>query len=398
MVFEHVDLQAIFHGEGLRDGKVKGDVGTGRGWGFAPVLLLFKLRRVGRGEFGVSIRVLGAARNVVNHFFAGDTVDDDALVFAEVFAGDLLDGGDGCGLVAGDVFGEIVGVVEKLVVAIERVGYSAKAAEALEADDLAGDVDGTGAVEFGLGGSFGLQAGYFFPEGGFESVEGDSGFGGDVAAGDGAELEVVEIAGDGLGDLLLVDELAVETAGFAAAEDVDDEVSFGVARGEDGRGEPCDGETRELDGVGYGGAFLGGDRRRFDGDGLDLETIPTEPSLWIRPGIIPTLALPGEITPGQFGPISRDLDPLTNSQTFTISSTGIPSVIQITKGTSAAAASRIPSAAAGGGTKITETFAPVSFTASSTVLKTGHPSCVVPPLPGVTPPTTLVPYSAQPLA
>ena len=33
-----------------------------------------------------------------------------------------------------------------------------------------------------------------------------------------------------------------------------------------------------------------------------------------------------------------------------------------------------------------------------TVLKTGQPSCVVPPLPGVTPPTTLVPYSAQPLA
>jgi hypothetical protein len=41
---------------------------------------------------------------------------------------------------------------------------------------------------------------------------------------------------------------------------------------------------------------------------------------------------------------------------------------------------------------------PVFFTASSTVLKTGQPSCVVPPLPGVTPPTTLVPYSAQPLA
>src|ERR1700735_1368908 len=109
--------------------------------------------------------------------------------------------------------------------------------------------------------------------------------------------------------------------------------------------------------------------------------------------MIPTFAFPGEITPGQFGPTSRDFDPLTNSQTLTISSTGIPSVIQITKGTSAAAASRIPSAAAGGGTKITDTFAPVSFTASSTVLKTGHPSWIVPPLPGVTPRTASVPYS-----
>jgi hypothetical protein len=58
----------------------------------------------------------------------------------------------------------------------------------------------------------------------------------------------------------------------------------------------------------------------------------------------------------------------------------------------------MPSAAKGGGTKITVKFAPVSFSASSTVLKTGHPSWVMPPLPGVTPPTTLVPYSAQPFA
>src|SRR5882762_7013032 len=126
--------------------------------------------------------------------------------------------------------------------------------------------------------------------------------------------------------------------------------------------------------------------------------MPTEPSLWIRPGIIPTFALPGEITPGQFGPISRVFDCFTTSQVFTMSSTGMPSVMQITSGTPAAVASRIPSAANGGGTKITDTFAPVSFTASSTVLNTGQPSCVVPPLPGVTPPTTFVPYSAQPFA
>ena len=34
------------------------------------------------------------------------------------------------------------------------------------------------------------------------------------------------------------------------------------------------------------------------------------------------------------------------------------------------------SAANGGGTKITEALAPVSFTASRTVSKIGHPSCV----------------------
>lgn len=39
------------------------------------------------------------------------------------------------------------------------------------------------------------------------------------------------------------------------------------------------------------------------------------------------------------------------------------------------------------------TLAPVCFTASSTVLNTGRSRCVCPPFPGVTPPTTLVPYS-----
>jgi len=33
----------------------------------------------------------------------------------------------------------------------------------------------------------------------------------------------------------------------------------------------------------------------------------------MRPGMIPDLALPGEMTPGQFGPISRVLEPLNTS-------------------------------------------------------------------------------------
>ena len=43
------------------------------------------------------------------------------------------------------------------------------------------------------------------------------------------------------------------------------------------------------------------------------------------------------------------------------------------------------------GTKITVALAPVSRTASWTLLNTGHPSYVVPPFPGVTPPTMVVP-------
>ena len=78
-----------------------------------------------------------------------------------------------------------------------------------------------------------------------------------------------------------------------------------------------------------------------------------------------------------------------------MSPTGMPSVMQTTRGTQAAAASMIASAAAAGGTKISAQSAPASRTASSTVFHTGKPSWTVPPLPGVTPPTTWVPYSLQ---
>src|SRR6202522_3851009 len=126
--------------------------------------------------------------------------------------------------------------------------------------------------------------------------------------------------------------------------------------------------------------------------------MPTVPCLWMRPGMMPILALPGEITPGQLGPMSRDFDLLTTLHTLTMSLVGIPSVMQMIRGRPASSASRMASAANGGGTKITVALAPVFSTAWATVSNTGQPSCVVPPLPGVTPPTTLVPYSAQPLA
>ena len=76
----------------------------------------------------------------------------------------------------------------------------------------------------------------------------------------------------------------------------------------------------------------------------------------------------------------------------------MPSVMHTTSAMPASAASMTASAANGGGTKITDALAPVSCTASCTVSNIGQPSCVVPPLPGVTPPTTVVPYAAACLA
>ena len=98
------------------------------------------------------------------------------------------------------------------------------------------------------------------------------------------------------------------------------------------------------------------------------------------------------MSPGQFGPTSRVAGrSLRNVIARIMSSVGMPSVMQTTSARPPSAASITASAANGGGTKMTDAFAPVSFTASCTVSKIGQPSCVVPPLPGVTPPTTVVP-------
>src|SRR5882672_7654770 len=111
------------------------------------------------------------------------------------------------------------------------------------------------------------------------------------------------------------------------------------------------------------------------------------------PGMMPIFAWSGVMTPGQFGPMSRLRVAPRKCLARTMSATGMPSVMQMTSGIPAAAASMIASAAAGGGTKMSAQSAPSLATASATVFHTAKPSWVVPPLPGVTPPTTVVPYS-----
>jgi len=100
----------------------------------------------------------------------------------------------------------------------------------------------------------------------------------------------------------------------------------------------------------------------------ERETTPTEPFMKMLPGMMPILHSPGVSTPGQFGPISRDLEPCKARLTRTMSSTGTPSVIATISSISASIASRIESAANGGGTYTTEAVAPVASLASATVL------------------------------
>lgn len=97
--------------------------------------------------------------------------------------------------------------------------------------------------------------------------------------------------------------------------------------------------------------------------------------------------------PGQLGPMSLETFCLRRACfTFTISCWGIPSVMQTINSISAATASRIASAAKGGGTYMTEAVHPVWFLASLQSLNTGRPRWVDPAFLGFTPPTIFVPY------
>ena len=78
--------------------------------------------------------------------------------------------------------------------------------------------------------------------------------------------------------------------------------------------------------------------------------MPTFPGAKMFPGMMPILHSPAFMTPGQLGPIRRDFDPDNARFTFTMSSTGMPSVMQMISAISAAIASQIASAAPADGT------------------------------------------------
>ena len=73
--------------------------------------------------------------------------------------------------------------------------------------------------------------------------------------------------------------------------------------------------------------------------------------------MIPTLHLPGEMIPGQFGPIRRERVVRRKFFTLTMSRTGMPSLMQTIRPIPARAASTMASAAKAAGTKMTDTSA-----------------------------------------
>ena len=80
------------------------------------------------------------------------------------------------------------------------------------------------------------------------------------------------------------------------------------------------------------------------------DTTPTRPGRQMFPGMMPTLLRPGEMSPGQLGPIRRAPRSCTKGSTRVMSSTGIPSVMQTISGIPASAASKMADAATAAGT------------------------------------------------
>src|SRR2546423_7352544 len=114
-------------------------------------------------------------------------------------------------------------------------------------------------------------------------------------------------------------------------------------------------------------------------------------------GMMPALDCPGEATPGQFGPTMRVRVPCPTlcAHAVVVSWTGMPSVMTTASGICASTASMMADFANAGGTKMTDTSAPVSFIASATPANTGtrtpSKSTCCPALRGLVPPTTVVP-------
>src|ERR1700746_1262196 len=90
-------------------------------------------------------------------------------------------------------------------------------------------------------------------------------------------------------------------------------------------------------------------------------------------GMMPALDLPGEATPGQFGPMIRVAFRAAQAyaQNSAVSCTGTPSVITMTSGILASIASITAALAPGAGTNTPDTSAPVAEMVSATVPKTG---------------------------
>jgi hypothetical protein len=198
---------------------------------------------------------------------------------------------------------------------------------------------------------------------------------------------LVILYSDELGGLLLV--------GAADLADQDHLLGVGIIlehRSTSRKEVPIDRVAADAHGRRLADAARGEGVDHFVGERAERLTTPTLPFVWMWPGMMPTLASPGVISPGQLGPISRVWVLSRKARTCTMSRVGMPSVMQTTR--LDASVGRLDDGVGGKARRHVDDagVGPGGLARHRARVEDRHvPKTHSPPLPGVTPPTTLVP-------
>ncbi len=196
----------------------------------------------------------------------GYRMHDDASIRREVLLRKREGGCRRHGTVAEDVLLEIVRRPEIVVVHVQPVGDAAKPAQPLEAADDAGLDRVARLLELGGRGRLRPEQGELLINGLLELLGGVTRARGGVDLKHGAEDQRVLTGRHVLGDLLFVDQFLEQAARSTAAKNGGHHLGVGVARLENRRGQPCHGDSRQLDAPGNHLPAFRGDRRRLSLD------------------------------------------------------------------------------------------------------------------------------------
>ena len=187
----------------------------------------------------------------------GHGVHHDARRRRQLIARERLQRGRRHRAIALDVLLQIIGIPEIVVVAVEPIGDAAEAAEPLETADDVGLDRVARALDLTRLGRLRPERRQLLVDRLLELLDRVSRPRRGLNLEDRTEHQRVLLRRDVLRDLLLVDQLLVQTARAAAAEDRRGDVCVGVARLEDRRGQPRHVHARQLDASGHDLAALG---------------------------------------------------------------------------------------------------------------------------------------------
>src|SRR6185437_1927482 len=132
MIFDQINPHPIRENKILwhRQMELRGRTGLRRI--LAPHLLRFEIGGIRAFQVHVSVSIGRAAWNIVDDLLSSYRINNYPLIVCKVLPSDTLHGGDGSVLKAPDVFAQVPGITQILVVKVHHGGNTAEAAQALE--------------------------------------------------------------------------------------------------------------------------------------------------------------------------------------------------------------------------------------------------------------------------